>query len=348
MVKVGIVGGTGYTGSELLRLLAQHPSAKVVALTSRKEAGIRADQFFPALRGHCEVVFSAPDLESLSECQAVFFATPHATAMNLAPDLLAQGVKVIDLSADFRLQDPATFEKWYAHAHSCPELLPEAVYGLPELFRARLRKAKLVAAPGCYPTATQLGFLPLLEQHLVQPDSLIADCKSGVSGAGREAKVGSLFCETADTLKAYAVAGHRHLPEIRQNLDAIWGAPVQLTFVPHLVPMIRGMHCTLYARLRPEHRHHSTASLQQLYQQRYANEPFVDVLPAGEHPETRSVRGSNVCRISVFRAPDSDQVVICSVIDNLMKGAAAQAVQCFNLALGLEETLGLRALALSP
>lgn len=343
MINIGIVGGTGYTGAELLRLLAQHPSARVRVLTSRQEAGKRADALFPHLRGHCDIEFTAPDETALAGCEAVFFATPHATAMNLAPALVARGVRVIDLSADFRLRDTAAFQRWYQHEHACPDLLAEAVYGLPERNRARIRTARVVAAPGCYPTAAQLGFLPLLESALVDPGSLIADCKSGVSGAGREAKVGSLFCETADSLNAYGVSGHRHLPEIVQGLNEVASGPVGLTFVPHLTPMIRGIHATLYARLR-----RTDVDLQALFETRYADEPFVDVMPAGAHPATRAVRGSNLCRIAVHRPGDGDTVVVLSVIDNLLKGAAGQAVQCFNLMFGFDERAALDALPLMP
>ena len=343
MIEVGIVGGTGYTGAELLRLFAAHPVARVTVLTSRREAGKRADALFPHLRGRCDLKFSAPDEASLGGCQAVFFATPHATAMKLAPPLVARGVKVIDLSADFRLRDTAQFEQWYQHAHACPELLAEAVYGLPEVHREKIRSARIVAAPGCYPTAAQLGFLPLLENDLIDVGSLIADCKSGVSGAGREAKIGSLFCEAADSMHAYGVAGHRHLPEIVQGLNAASKTPVTLTFVPHLAPMIRGIHATLYAKLKSR-----DVDLQALFERRFRDEPFVDVMPAGDHPSTRSVRGSNLCRIAVHRPGDGDTVVVLSVIDNLLKGAAGQALQCFNLMFGCDERAGLDALPLLP
>lgn len=341
MIEIGIVGGTGYTGAELLRLLLGHPDARVRLLTSRQESGKRADALFPQLRGISDLVFTAPDLDALAQCQAVFFATPHGTAMQLAPELLRRGVKVLDLSADFRLKDPALFKRWYQKDHACPELLDEAVYGLPEVYRERIHSARLIACPGCYPTSVQLGLLPLIERDLVEPDSLIADCKSGVSGAGRELKQSSLFSEAAESFKAYGVDGHRHRPEIEQELSLRAGRPLAVTFVPHLVPMNRGIHATLYANLRRE------ADVQALYEQRYAQEPFVDVLPAGAHPETRSVRGANDCRLAVHR-PGGRRVVILSVIDNLVKGAAGQAVQCFNLMFGLKETAGLGSTALWP
>ncbi|MFM1892570.1 MAG: N-acetyl-gamma-glutamyl-phosphate reductase [Pseudomonadota bacterium] len=342
MIKVGIVGGTGYTGVELLRLLAGHPDVELVAITSRSEAGTAVAEMFESLRGHVDLVFSEPDPAVLSGCDLVFFATPNGTAMQLVPELLTAGVRVIDLAADFRLRDPALWEQWYGMPHACPELLAEAVYGLPELNRAAIRAARLVANPGCYPTATALGLLPLVEAGLIATDGLVADCKSGVSGAGRGAKTAMLMGEVGESFKAYAVPGHRHLPEIRQTLGAVAGGDVGLVFVPHLLPMIRGIHATLYGRLTGE------ADLQQLFEQRYADEPFVDVLPPGAHPETRSVRGVNHCRIAVHRPQGGDTVVVLSVIDNLTKGAAGQAVQNMNLMFGLDERTGLRQVALLP
>lgn len=337
MIKVGIVGGTGYTGVELLRLLVQHPQVEVAVITSRSEAGVRVADMYPNLRGHYDnLAFSVPDVASLGACDAVFFATPHGVAHALAGELLATGTRVIDLSADFRLQDAEEWAAWYGQPHGAPELLKEAVYGLPEVNREQIRNARLIAVPGCYPTASQLGLLPLLEAGLADPATLIADCKSGVSGAGRGAKVGSLFCEAGESMMAYAVKGHRHLPEICQGLRRAAGGEVGLTFVPHLTPMIRGIHATLYARVADR-----SVDLQALYEQRYANEPFVDVMPAGSHPETRSVRGANVCRLAVHRPQQGDLVVVLSVIDNLVKGASGQAVQNLNIMFGLDERLGL-------
>lgn len=342
MYRIGIVGGTGYTGVELLRILAGHPGVEVVAITSRSEAGTAVSDLFPNLRGHCDLEFSVPDAARLGECDLVFFATPNGTAMKLVPELLAAGTRVIDLAADFRIREIPVWQQWYGMTHACPELVSEAVYGLPEMNREAIRGARLVANPGCYPTATTLGFLPLIETGLVELDGLVADCKSGVSGAGRGAAVGTLMGECGESFKAYGVPGHRHLPEIRQNLAAAAGAEVGLTFVPHLVPMIRGIHATLYARVKAQ------PDLQQLFEARYRDEPFVDVMPAGSHPETRSVRGANHCRISVHRPQDGDVLVVLSVIDNLVKGAAGQAVQNMNLMLGLEERQGLESVALLP
>lgn len=343
MIKVGVVGGTGYTGVELLRLLVMHPEVDLQVVTSRSEAGSPVADMFPNLRGATEVCFTEPDVDRLGACDLVFFATPNGTAMQQVPALLERGVKVIDLAADFRLQDPAEWEQWYGMPHACPDILAEAVYGLPEVNREAVRSARVVANPGCYPTAVQLGLLPLLEQGLVEAGSLIADCKSGVSGAGRKASVGTLLCEASESFKAYAVPGHRHLPEIRQGLRVATGQPVELTFVPHLTPMIRGIHATLYARITG-----NVDDVQALYESRYRGEPFVDVMPAGSHPETRSVRGANHCRIAIHRPQGGEQLVILSVIDNLVKGAAGQAVQNMNLMFGCEESVGLQGVALLP
>ncbi len=343
MIKIGIVGGTGYTGVELLRLLATHPQVQLIQITSRAEAGRRVSDLYGNLRGHVDLTFSEPDAGRLSQCDLVFFATPNGTAMKLVPNLLQADTRVIDLAADFRLKDAAEWERWYGMPHSCTEVLAEAVYGLPELNREAIRAARIVANPGCYPTATALGYLPLVEQGLVDTSSLVADCKSGVSGAGRGANSAMLMGEVGESFKAYSVPGHRHLPEVRQTLSTVSAQPVGLTFVPHLVPMIRGIHATLYARLDGE-----AGDLQALFEQRYSGEPFVDVLPPGSHPETRSVRGVNHCRIAVHRPQGGDTLVVLSVIDNLTKGAAGQAVQNMNLMVGLDVRTGLEQVALLP
>ena len=347
MLKVGIVGGTGYTGVELLRLLAQHPEAEVHAITSRKDAGTRVSDMFPSLRGKgsriADLTFVAPDRAVLTDCDVVFFATPHGVAMEAARNLVGAGVKIIDLAADFRLADPAVFERWYKMPHGCPDLLAESVYGLPEVNRAAIRKARIVGNPGCYPTAVQLGFLPLIEGGLVDTDHLIADCKSGVSGAGRKAELSLIYSEAADNFAAYGVKGHRHLPEITQGLNRASASPVKLAFTPHLTPMIRGIFATLYAPLKDP-----GIDLQALYEARYAGEPFVDVMPAGSTPDTRSVRAANVCRIAVHRPPDTDLALVLVVEDNLVKGAAGQAIQNMNLMFGLPETTALTALPVLP
>ncbi|RLT99409.1 N-acetyl-gamma-glutamyl-phosphate reductase [Ketobacter sp.] len=342
-LKIGIVGGTGYTGVELLRLLVQHPNVELTAVTSRSEAGQDVHALYPNLRGHLDLQFSQPDLDNLSQCDLVFFATPNGVAMKLVPGLLQAGVRVVDLAADFRLKDPSLWQQWYGMPHACEDVLEQAVYGLPEMNRSQIAEAKIVANPGCYPTAVQLGFLPLLERGLIDPMHLIADAKSGVSGAGREAKLGSLLCEASESFKAYGVSGHRHLPEISQGLAEVMGAPVGLTFIPHLTPMIRGIHATLYGRLQG-----AAADLQALFESRFKDEPFVDVMPAGSAPETRSVKGSNQCRIAVHVPQGGDTVVVLSVIDNLVKGAAGQAIQNMNIMCGLPESAGLNQVALMP
>lgn len=342
-LKIGIVGGTGYTGVELLRLLCMHPNAELTAITSRSETGLPVADMFPSLRGLVDIAFSDPAKADLDGCDVVFFATPNGIAMQQAAALLEKGVRLIDLAADFRIKDISVWEKWYGMTHACPEMVGQAVYGLPELNREKIRSAQLVANPGCYPTSVQLGFMPLIKAGVVDEGALIADVKSGVSGAGRKAETHTLFAEAGDNFKAYGVAGHRHSPEISQGLiEMSAGKKIGLTFVPHLVPMIRGIHATLYARLTKQ------ADLQQLYEDCYANEPFVDVLPQGSHPETRSVRGSNHCRIAVHRPQNGDTVIILSVIDNLVKGAAGQAVQNMNIMFGFAETAGLDVVPLLP
>ena len=352
MIKVGIVGGTGYTGVELLRLLAQHPQVHIEAITSRSEAGMPVAEMFPSLRGKLDLKFVTPEAANLNQCDAVFFATPHGVAMSQAKALLAADVKILDLAADFRLKDPAEFEQWYGMPHACPEILAEAVYGLPEINRAAIQQARVIGLAGCYPTSVQLGLAPLLAPSnnqagaLVDTEHIIADAKSGTSGAGRKAEIGTLLAEASDNFKAYAVKGHRHLPEITQGLKAIAGhEQIALTFVPHLTPMIRGIHATIYARLTAQG---MTQDYQQLYENYYQNEPFVDVMPAGSHPETRSVRGSNNIRIALHRPANGDTLVILVVEDNLVKGASGQGVQCLNLMFGLPETMGLEQIALLP
>jgi len=345
MIKVGIVGGTGYTGVELLRLLAVHPQVQLTAITSRKEDGVPVADMYPSLRGRVNLAFSAPDKVDLTQCDVVFFATPHGVAMEQAPALLKAGVKVIDLAADFRIKDQAVFEKTYKIPHTAPQLIEEAVYGLPELNRDDIKGAKLIANPGCYPTTMQLGFVPLLKAGMIDAGHLIADCKSGVSGAGRKAEVSLLFSEASDNFKAYGVSGHRHNPETVAQLQRFSKDKVNLIFTPHLVPMIRGMHATLYARLTKDI---SNEQLQKLFEDAYQDQPFVDVMPWGSHPETRSTRGANVLRLALHRPDNGDTVVVLVVQDNLVKGASGQAVQCMNLMFGLEEGLGLNNIALLP
>ncbi len=343
ILKVGIVGATGYTGVELLRLLVGHEQVDIHVVTSNSEEDQYVTNVFPSLSGYLDLKFAEHDSPALTKCDVVFFATPHATSMYKIPELLDANVKIIDLSADFRLQDAEQWQYWYGVEHAAPELLETAIYGLPEINREQIAKADLVANPGCYPTAVSLGLLPLLEKGIVDLNSLIADVKSGVSGAGRKAAVGSLFSEASENFKAYGVSGHRHLPEICQTLSLYSEQAVDITFIPHLVPMVRGIFVTLYANLKQ-----LDLEVTDIYTSRYINEPFVDVLPNGSQPDTRGVRGTNMCRIAVSQSQDSDKLVILSVIDNLVKGAAGQAIQNMNIIFGLNELSGLNLPALHP
>ncbi|MEA3404739.1 MAG: N-acetyl-gamma-glutamyl-phosphate reductase [Pseudomonadota bacterium] len=344
-VQVGIVGGTGYTGVELLRLLANHPHTEVVAITSRSESGVKVEDMYPNLRGFYDLAFSEPSVDVLKACDVVFFATPHGVAMSMAPDLTAAGVKVIDLAADFRINDLETWAKWYGFEHSCPEMMEQVAYGMPELYREQVKQANIIANPGCYPTTILLGLKPLLEANLIELKGIVADGKSGVSGAGKGANVAMLGAEMSESFKAYGVGGHRHLPEMTDKINDLTGQEVDLTFVPHLVPMVRGMESTIYATLKEDV---SQEQLQALYEETYQNEFFVDVMPAGSFPETRMTKGSNMCRMSVFRPQGGSKVVVTSVIDNLVKGAAGQAVQNMNILFDLEESSGLQQVALLP
>lgn len=345
-IKVGIVGGTGYTGVELLRLLARHPHAQLQVITSRGEAGLPVADMFPSLRGIVELAFSDPATVDLTQCDVVFFATPHGVAMAQAPALTAAGVKVIDLAADFRLQDAAVFEQWYKLPHACTDVLAASVYGLSELYADEIANAQVIGNPGCYPTTVLLGLAPLLEKGWIDFSApIIADAKSGVSGAGRKAEVSTLFSEASDNMKAYGVAGHRHHPEILSQLKKLSARDdVKLIFVPHLIPMIRGMLSTLHIKLTAEG---TAQNLQSMYEARYANHPFIDVMPAGALPETRSVRGANVLRMALYPQPD-DYLTIVVVQDNLVKGASGQAVQNMNLMFGLPAESGLQVLPLLP
>ncbi len=345
-IRAAIIGSTGYTGIELLRILSSHPTVEIITVTSRSEKGRYVGELFPSLRDRCEVKYSDPEGFRGDSCDIVFFAAPNGVAMQYAPDLLKAGVRIIDLSADFRIKDQFLWEKWYGMTHLCPHLLKEAVYGLTETNREHIRSAQLIANPGCYPTAVQLGYIPLLEKNLVDTGSLIADAKSGVSGAGRKASLHTAMCEVNESFKAYNASAHRHQPEIKQQLELVTGGDVTLTFTPHLVPMSRGIFATLYAKLLDGSI--SNESLQAVFEQRYIDEPFVDVLPFSAHPQTISVRGTNHCHIAVHRPYDGDTVVVLSVEDNLVKGAAGQAVQNMNLMCGLSETCGLDYIPLFP
>lgn len=350
MIKVGIVGGTGYTGIELLRLLALHPEVSVTVVTSRADAGKNLNTIYPNLRDLYDLKFTAPTFESLKNCDVVFFATPNGIAMTMAEQLLDTGVKVIDLSADFRLKDVKVWEKWYGMAHACPDLIKESVYGLPEVNRAQLKTASLIACAGCYPTAVQLGLMPLMEQGLIDFDNIIADVKSGVSGGGRRGAIPMIMSEIGESVKAYAVEGHRHLPEIKQGLAAMASAEnkvsmdeIGLTFTPHLIPMIRGIYATIYTKTTAD-----LADIHALYRTHYQDENFVTVLDLGVEPNTRNVRGSNFCQLGLFKPQGENTLVVLSVIDNLVKGAAGQAVQILNINYGFSENLGLDTVALYP
>jgi len=345
-VKVGIIGGTGYTGVELLRLLVTHPHVELALITSRSEAGRPVADLFPSLRGFTDLTFTEPNTSAFKSCDLVFSATPNGIAMTHARQLLEDGVRLIDLAADFRIKDVAVWEHWYGMQHACPELIDEAVYGLPEMNRAEIKGAQIVANPGCYPTATTLGYLPLVKAGLINVADLIADAKSGVTGAGRGASVGNLYSEVADSFKAYAATGHRHHPEISQNLAIAAGADVGLTFMPHLTPMLRGIHATLYADLIDINT--SIEHVLDVFETAYAGEPFVDVLPLGSHPDTRSVKTSNMCRIGLHKAGGSGKLIVLSVIDNLTKGAAGQAVQNMNIMFGFDEHHALMNAAVLP
>lgn len=342
MIKAGIVGATGYTGSELLRILAAHPEIIIHVVTSRSEQGKPVTDLFPGLRGFLDHQFCNPETAKLDACDVVFFATPTGTAMMQAPSLLDAGVRIIDLSADFRLKDASIWSKWYGQPHIAEGLLEQAVYGLPELNRQQITGARLVANPGCYPTAIILALIPLLETGCIDTQTIIADAKSGISGAGRKIAMNLLYAEASDSLKAYGIAGHRHLPEICQVLNTIIDGSVSMTFVPHLVPMVRGIHATVYVHLTKE------IDLQKQYEERYRGEYFIDVLPAGSHPDTRSVRASNFCRLALHKPDQGNAGIVLSVIDNLVKGAAGQAIQNMNIMFGLDERSGLGQPALTP
>lgn len=343
MIKVGIVGGTGYTGAELLRLLSQHPDVEIEVVTSRSKQGVLISEIFPNLRGHMQHVFTSLDIEHLVNCDVVFFATPHGVAQSLVPKVLAKGIKVIDLSADFRIRDIETWEHWYNQRHLAPELAKIAAYGLPEVNRNKIRHANLVACAGCYPTSIQIGLLPLLASKSISTRDIVANSASGVSGAGRQANISNLLSEVGDSFKAYAGSGHRHLPEIEQGLSDIAGQAVSVTFVPHLLPISRGIHSTIYTRLND-----LNVDVQSIFEEHYKEEAFVHVLPPGSHPETRSVRGSNFCHIAVHQPGNDGRVVVFVTEDNLTKGASGQAIQCMNLMFNLPEESGLAFPGLLP
>jgi len=345
MLKVAVIGASGYTGVELLRLLVGHPEVEISCITSRQHEGLPINQAFPSLSGFCELVCESLDVTVIAQrVDLVFTALPHKSAMEVIPDFLAAGCKVVDLSADYRLKDRFVYEQWY-QKHTSPDLLAEAVYGLPELFREVIGSARLVANPGCYPTSVILGLAPLLKNDLIDLTTLIIDSKSGASGAGRGVKQGSLYCEVNEGFKAYAVASHRHTPEIEQTLSTLAGATVQVSFTPHLLPINRGILSTMYASLKAAK---STADLLDVYRQAYAEEPFVRVMPGNELPNVVYVRGTNFCDVGLVSDERTGRVIVTSAIDNLVKGAAGQAVQNMNLLYGFKEQLGLGIVPLFP
>ena len=342
-IKVSIVGGSGYTGIELLRLLISHPNVIIDQITSRNDSGKLVSAIYPSLRGTLSNVFVDPAEANLKESELVFFATPNGIAMNYVQELLENGVKVIDLAADFRIKNVSLWEKWYGMKHQAAEELKKAVYGLPEVNRAAIKKAQLVANPGCYPTAIQLALAPLIKSNLINTETIIADAKSGISGAGKKTETQLLMSEASENFRAYGLTGHRHLPEIEENLQAITGQKkIKLTFVPHLIPMVRGIHATLYVDCIQDF------DPLVIFNECYKDEPFIDILEPGSCPETKSVRGSNICRLSFYKIPDSNRLIILSVIDNLVKGAAGQAIQNMNIMMDWPENTGLDLLALHP
>ncbi len=345
MLKVGIYGASGYTGQELLRILIGHPETDIMAITSRKFKNIAVSEAYPAFAGMTDLKFVDSSPENLaSSCEVVFLALPHGETMKVAPEFVAAGVKVIDLSADFRLRDMSVYEEWYSR-HTAPDLVEKAVYGLPELYRDDLKGALFVANPGCYPTGIILGLAPLLKDGCINTSSIIADSKSGASGAGRDLQLGSLFCEVNEGFKAYKIGSHRHTPEIEQELGRIANTAIKISFTPHLVPANRGILSTIYADLKNDI---SDTEIFDIYEKFYGDEKFVRICKPGSFPNISSVRGSNNCDIGITVDGRTGRVIIVSAIDNLVKGAAGQAVQNMNLMCGLPEDTGLNHISLFP
>jgi len=344
-IKVAVIGATGYTGIELIRILLGHPEVELTVLTSQKFAGMAIDHVFPSLKKRISLVCEELNpIEISKKADFIFSALPHKTAMETIPSLYSEGKRIVDLSADFRFKNPALYEKWYQR-HSAPGLLAESVYGLPELHREKIREARLVGNPGCYPTGALIGLIPLVKNKLIQLNGIIIDSKSGVSGAGRDVVLESLFCEVNEGVKAYKIFSHRHTPEIEQELSEIAKKSIKITFVPHLIPMDRGILTTIYARLEREMR---TDEILEVFHESYRQEPFVRIYPKGRFPNTKDVRGSNFCDIGLMVNEVDGRVVIITAIDNLIKGASGEAVQNMNIMLGYSETMGLEHIALTP
>jgi N-acetyl-gamma-glutamyl-phosphate reductase len=338
MYKIGIAGATGYTGVELLRILSRHPDVEIKTLTSETYKGKRVDEVFPTLR-----TFANQELVELGShisegLDILFLALPHTAAMDVVHRFLSRDCRIVDLSADYRLRNAQVFQEWYAVPHTQTELLKSAVYGLPELWRDAIKTANLVANPGCYPTSAILALAPLMQGGWIDVENIIVDSKSGVSGAGRKASQGTQYCEVNEGVSAYGAVRHRHTPEIEQEISVLAGKELQITFTPHLMPMTRGILSTVYCRLLKET---TTEKLLKHYQDYYAGEPFVRILPAGQFANTRYVSGSNFCDIGLQIDHRNDRVVVTSAIDNLVKGASGQAVQNMNIMLGLDEKTGL-------
>jgi N-acetyl-gamma-glutamyl-phosphate reductase len=343
--RVGVIGATGYTGVELLRLLLRHPEVEVAALTSQKYAGVPIDQVFPSLMGHLHLKCEELSIDQISErTDFVFTAVPHKTAMETVPLFYRKGKRIVDLSADFRIKDPAIYERWY-QKHTCPELLPESVYGLPELHREKIRRAKIVGNPGCYPTGALIGLIPLVNERMISFENIVVDSKSGVSGAGRDVVLGSLFCEVNEGVKAYNIFKHRHLPEIEGELSQLAKKKIMVNFVPHLIPMDRGILTTLYVNFTQKV---TTDDALKVFEDYYSKEPFVRLYPKGRIPNTKDVRGSNYCDIGIVVNDSDGRGVVVTAIDNLVKGASGEAVQNMNIMLGYPETMGLDILPLWP
>jgi N-acetyl-gamma-glutamyl-phosphate reductase len=343
--RIGIIGATGYTGVELLRLLIHHPGVEVMALTSQKYAGLPIGQVFPSLMKSLQIKCEELNIDQISQkTDLVFIALPHKTAMETVPLFYRAGKKVVDLSADFRLKDSAVYERWY-QKHTAPDLLGESVYGLPELHRDKIRSAKIVGNPGCYPTGALIGLIPVLKKGLVFSEGIVVDSKSGVSGAGRDVVLESLFCEVNEGVKAYKLFAHRHTPEIEQELSLLAQKKVAITFVPHLIPMDRGILSSIYVQLAKKVK---TEELLNVFQECYEGEPFVRLYPKGKLPNTKDVRGSNFCDIGLAVSESGDRAVIVTAIDNLVKGASGEAIQNMNIMLGYPETMGLEVIPLAP
>lgn len=343
--RVGIIGATGYTGVELLRLLLKHPEVEVTALTSQKYAGIPIDHVFPSLAKTLSLKCEELNVDQISKkTDFIFTAVPHKTAMETVPLFYRQGKRVVDLSADFRLKDARLYEKWY-QKHTSTDLLTKSVYGLPELHREKIRKAKIVGNPGCYPTGALIGLIPLVKKGMVSLENIVIDSKSGVSGAGRDVVLESLFCEVNEGVKAYKIFEHRHLPEIEQELSEMVQKEVSVTFVPHLIPMDRGILTTIYLVLTKKQKAEEVFAI---FQEHYQKEPFIRIYPRGKLPNTKDVRGSNYCDIGIKLNEADGRIVVVTAIDNLVKGASGEAVQNMNIMLGFPETMGLEVLPLAP